>query len=132
MPTSAYRTKKDKSKYIAKKKKKVEYIKKKDRKQEQQQQWRDPKKKHIPKEAGKPRSGYKKLSNLQKKKVAQWEAIMSTVKKGGIGSDRVTSRYKNPSQAFEYFADKPGSRYEGLATKKLQKLRSPNDKKYFD
>tara|TARA_R100001530_G_scaffold28327_2_gene22405 strand:+ start:40 stop:399 length:360 start_codon:yes stop_codon:yes gene_type:complete len=119
MPTSAYRTKKDKSKYIAKKKKKVEYIKKKE-------------KKHIPKEAGKPRSGYKKLSNLQKKKVAQWEAIMSTVKKGGIGSDRVTSRYRSPSRAFEYFADKPGSRYEGLATKKLQKLRSPNDKKYFD
>ena len=57
---------------------------------------------------------------------------MSTVKKGGIGSDRVTSRYKSPSRAFEYFADKPGSRYEGLATKKLQKLRSPNDKKYFD
>jgi len=111
MPTSAYITKKDKPKYITKKKKKVEYIKKKE-------------KKYITKK--------KELSNLQKKKVARWEDIMSTVKKGGIGSDRVTSRYRSPSRAFEYFADKPGSRYEGLATKKLQKLRSPNDKKYFN
>jgi len=97
-----------KTKYIKKKEKKVEYIKKKE-------------KKYITKK--------KEPSNFQKKKVAQWEDIMSTVKKGGIGSDRVTSRYKSPSQAFEYFADKPGSKYEGLATKKLHKLRSATERK---
>ena len=75
-----------------------------------------PKKEWITKKEG--------LSDFQKKKVAGWEALMSTVKKGGMGADRVTSKYRSPSRAMEYFADEPGSQYEGMATKKLKELKA--------
>ena len=41
-----------------------------------------------------------------------------------MGADRVTSKYRSPSRAKEYFADEPGSQYEGMATKKLKELKA--------
>jgi hypothetical protein len=54
-----------------------------------------------------------------KKKYLITKATMETVKKGGIGSDRVTAKFRSPEGAMEYYSGGKG----GLVYDKLQRLK---------
>ena len=51
------------------------------------------------------------MSTEEKQKRSR-QAVIDTVRKGGIGSDRVTRKYKRPSRAFSWLKDpEEGEKY---------------------
>jgi len=91
---------KKESKWIRKKEKKIEYIKKKDKK-EDKKEWITKKKEKTEFEK------IKEQRTWEDKKSRSLRAKIDTVRKGGIGADRITDNMKSPERATKWLKD-PG------------------------
>jgi hypothetical protein len=62
------------------------------------------------------------LTNTIKKVKAKYASLKETARDEltPMKSDRVFSKYRNPEGAKEFYGDKPGSRYEGMAKEAMQ------------
>jgi len=62
------------------------------------------------------------LTNTIKKVKAKYASLKETARDEltPMKSDRVFSKYRRPDSAKEFYADKPGSRYEGMAKEAMQ------------
>jgi hypothetical protein len=79
-----------------------------------------------------------KKTNLIEKKKARFKALQESAigegsaKTSPMRTERAFDKFRSPRNAKEYFADKPGSKYEGMAKEDLEKqikaIRNPSFK----
>ena len=79
-----------------------------------------------------------KKTNLIEKKKARFKALQESAKGEGsaktspMRTERAFENFRSPRNAKTYFADEPGSKYEGMAKEALEKqiktIRSPSFK----
>jgi hypothetical protein len=79
-----------------------------------------------------------KKTNLIEKKKAGFKALQESARGEGsaktspMRTERAFDKFRSPRNAKEYFADKPGSKYEGMAKENLEKqikaIRNPSFK----
>ena len=79
-----------------------------------------------------------KKTNLIEKKKAKFKALQESARGEGsaktspMRTERAFDKFRSPRNAKEYFADKPGSKYEGMAKENLEKqikaIRNPSFK----
>jgi len=79
-----------------------------------------------------------KKTNLIEKKKAIFKALQESARGEGsaktspMRTERAFDKFRSPRNAKEYFADKPGSKYEGMAKENLEKqikaIRNPSFK----
>ena len=82
-------------------------------------EWIKKKKKYITKKKKKNDLIDGLTKDQWKKKYLMTKATIETVKKGGIGSDRVTAKFRHPEGAMEYYS---GGK-DGMVYDKLQRLK---------
>jgi hypothetical protein len=67
-----------------------------------------------------------KKTNLIEKKKAKFKALQESARGEGsaktspMRTERAFDKFRSPRNAKEYFADKPGSKYEGMAKEDLE------------
>jgi glutaredoxin 2 len=67
-----------------------------------------------------------KKTNLIEKKKARFKALQESARGEGsaktspMRTERAFDKFRSPRNAKEYFADKPGSKYEGMAKENLE------------
>jgi hypothetical protein len=79
-----------------------------------------------------------KKTNLIEKKKARFKALQESARGEGsaktspMRTERAFDKFRSPRNAKEYFADKPGSKYEGMAKENLEEqikaIRNPSFK----
>jgi hypothetical protein len=79
-----------------------------------------------------------KKTNLIEKKKAKFKALQESARGEGsaktspMRTERAFDKFRSPRNAKEYFADKPGSKYEGMAKENLEEqikaIRNPSFK----
>jgi len=77
-----------------------------------------------------------KKTNLIEKKKARFKALQESARGEGsaktspMRTERAFDKFRNPRNAKTYFADEPGSKYEGMAKEALEKqikaIRNPS------
>jgi len=101
---------------------------------------RDPSKRPAAMQRRKRMEESTKKTNLIEKKKAKFKALQESARGEGsaktspMRTERAFEKFRSPRNAKTYFADRPGSKYEGMAKERLEKqiktIRSPLFKIY--
>ena len=77
----------------------------------------------MTREEQKEKNKNKKLNNKIKKIKSEFAALKETArdKLNPMKADRVFDKYRSPSNAKIFFANEPGSKYEGMADKAMER-----------
>ena len=78
---------------------------------------------HMTREEQKEANKNKKLNNKVKKIKSEFAALKETArdKLNPMKADRVFDKYRSPRNAKIFFANEPGSKYEGMADKAMER-----------